>query len=159
MRILSDIDKLNKHFAMATQHPQVAVVELEHANTSFFGIMRYEMFALILIENDFGELYRNSTHLAYTIGSLITIKPGQSVEMKFKDNNKPRGWMLAFKADLLEKTGLGRDFYMFSFFNADYDKAIALSNVELGVIRNCFQNLHTELTTYWILLRDSALQA
>ena len=147
MHILSDIDKLNHLFATETLHPQVAVVELEHADNSFFGSMRYEMFALILLENEFGELYRNNTRLAYSIGSLITVKPGQSVEMKLKDDVKPRGWMLAFKADLLDKTGLGRDFYMFSFFNADYNKAIDLSNVEHGVIRNCFYNLHTELNT------------
>ena len=67
MHILSDIDKLNHLFATETLHPQVAVVELEHADNSFFGSMRYEMFALILLENEFGELYRNNTRLAYKV--------------------------------------------------------------------------------------------
>ena len=35
MHILSDIDKLNHLFATETLHPQVAVVELEHADNSF----------------------------------------------------------------------------------------------------------------------------
>ena len=57
------------------------------------------------------------------------------------------GWILAFKPELLEKTGLGRDFYMFTYFNSDYDMAISLNPIEFRVIRNCFANLYAELNT------------
>jgi AraC-like DNA-binding protein len=105
------------------------------------------MYALIMIDGVFGELIRDGKPLPYTKGSLVTIRPGQSIEMKMDYTTKPQGWMLAFKPELLEKTGLGRDFYMFSYFNSDYSEAIRLTDMEYGVIKNCFANLYAELNT------------
>jgi AraC-like DNA-binding protein len=105
------------------------------------------MYALIMLEEEFGELLRDGIALPYSKGSLVTVRPGQSIGMRMHYMAKPQGWMLVFKPELLEKTGLGRDFYMFSYFNADYTEAIRLSDMEYGVIRNCFANLYAELNT------------
>ena len=105
------------------------------------------MYALILIEEKFGELIKDNTVLPYTKDSLITLRPGQSIEMRMDFQAAPKGWILAFKPELLEKTGLGRDFYMFSYFNSDYPEAISLTEMEFGVIKNCFANLYAELIT------------
>lgn len=147
MRILNCITDFNHYFSAQTLHPQVAVAELFRADFSLFDTKVYDMYALIMIDGVFGELIRDGKPLPYTKGSLVTIRPGQSIEMKIDYTTKPQGWMLAFKPELLEKTGLGRDFYMFSYFNSDYSEAIRLTDMEYGVIKNCFANLYAELNT------------
>lgn len=147
MRILNCITDFNHYFSAQTLHPQVAVAELFRADLSLFDTKVYDMYALIMIDGVFGELIRDDKPLPYTKGSLVTIRPGQSIEMKMDYTTKPQGWMLAFKPELLEKTGLGRDFYMFSYFNSDYSEAIRLTDMEYGVIKNCFANLYAELNT------------
>lgn len=147
MRILNCITDFNHYFSAQTLHPQVAVAELFRADFSLFDTKVYDMYALIMIDGVFGELIRDGKPLPYTKGSLVTIRPGQSIEMKMDYTTKPQGWMLTFKPELLEKTGLGRDFYMFSYFNSDYSEAIRLTDMEYGVIKNCFANLYAELNT------------
>ena len=144
---LCNIDDFNRFFSAQTLHPQVAVAELFRADLTLFDTKVYDMYALIMIEEDFGELTRDGKALPYQKGSLVTIRPGQSIGMKMNYTTKPQGWMLAFKPELLEKTGLGRDFYMFSYFNSDYTEAISLTDMEHGVIKNCFANLYAELNT------------
>lgn len=144
---LSSVEDLNRFFSTDTRHPQVAVAELFRADFSLFDAKVYDMYALILVEEEFGQLLRDGKELPYAKGTLITIRPGQSIEMKMDYKMKPHGWILVFKPELLEKTGLGRDFYMFSYFNYDYDAAIQLTNMEYGVIKNCFANLYAELHT------------
>ena len=147
MRILNCITDFNHYFSAQTLHPQVAVAELFRADFSLFDTKVYDLYALIMIDGVFGELIRDGKPLPYTKGSLVTIRPGQSIEMKMDYTTKPQGWMLAFKPELLGKTGLGRDFYMFSYFNFDYSEAIRLTDMEYGVIKNCFANLYAELNT------------
>lgn len=70
----------------------------------------------------------------------------------------PAGWMLAFRPELLEKTGLGRDFYMFNFFSSDVDEAMELTPVERGIIINCFSNLVAELKSDRDYMSDQLLR-
>lgn len=147
MDSLNNIDDFNRFFSTRTLHPQVSVVQLHLADPALYKRKAYGMYALILIEEMSGELSRDGQPMTYSCGSLVTIRPGQSIEMQLGHGAKPRGWMLVFKPELLEKTGLGRDFYMFSYFHSDHGEAISLSEMELGVIRNCFANLHAELHT------------
>ncbi len=147
MNTLSHIDDFNRFFASLTLHPQVSVVELHRADLTMYKPMIYDMYGLILTEGGSGELLRDGHSLSYSHGTLVTIRPGQSIEIIPDMEALPKGWMLVFKPDLLEKTGLGRDFYMFSYFKSDYAEAIALSEMEHRVIRNCFANLYAELHT------------
>lgn len=147
MYTLSEIDDFNRFFSTPTLHPQVSVADLFCADVSLYNAKIYNMYALILIEEKFGELIKDNTVLPYTKDSLITLRPGQSIEMRMDFQAAPKGWILAFKPELLEKTGLGRDFYMFSYFNSDYPEAISLTEMEFGVIKNCFANLYAELIT------------
>lgn len=147
MDSLSRIDDFNHYFSTRTLHPQVSVVELALADRQLYERKVYDMYALILTDEVFGELRRDGKAMAYSRGSLVTIRPGQTMEIILNHSVKPQGWMLAFKQELLEKTGLGRDFYMFSYFHSDYSEAVALTDMEYGVIRNCFANLYAELHT------------
>ncbi len=132
MDSLRNIEDFNLLFSSPTLHPQVSVIELVHIGCRHRKPMVCNMYGLILYSN----------------GSLLTIRPGQTVEIEpDSDTPEQQGWMLVFQPDLLEKTGLGRDFYMFSYFQSDYSEAIVLTEVEHKVIRNCFANLYAELHT------------
>ncbi len=67
--------------------------------------------------------------------------------MNLDYRTRPHGYMLAFRPELLEKCGLGRDFYMFNYFNSDVFEALELSDTERVVLLNCFANIQTELHT------------
>lgn len=144
---VNSIEDFNRFFSARTLHPQVSAVDLSQADNLLFEAKIYDMYALMLIQEMPGKLYRDGKLMSHLSGALVTIRPGQYLEMRMPAAEKPRGWMLAFKQDLLEKTGLGRDFYMFSYFHSEYSEAIALTDMERRVICNCFANLNAELHT------------
>ncbi|MGM9697369.1 MAG: helix-turn-helix domain-containing protein [Prevotella sp.] len=97
------------------------------------------------MEVDFGELVLRDTCMRYRAGTMFTMKPGDVVSMNLDYKVKPHGWMLAFRPELLNGTGLGRDFYMFNFFEYKVAEALELYESERRVIINCFNNINTEL--------------
>lgn len=147
MNSLNTIQDINTFLGAETLYNQVTVADLTYANVTFFHTRMYNMYALLLMDNKCGEVIRDNQVVEYSERSLITIRPGQTLGVILDYDIKPKGLILAFKAELLEKTGLGRDFYMFSYFNMNYNDAIALNEIEYKVIRNCYTNLHAELHT------------
>jgi AraC-like DNA-binding protein len=97
------------------------------------------------MEVDFGELVLHDTCMRYRGGTMFTMKPGDVVSMNLDSRVKPHGWMLAFRPEQLNGTGLGRDFYMFNFFEYKVAEALELFDSERRVIINCFNNIYTEL--------------
>jgi AraC-like DNA-binding protein len=65
--------------------------------------------------------------------------------MNLDHSVKPKGWMLAFRPELIVNTGLGRDFYMFNFFDYEVFEALKLFEGERRVILNCLNTILTEL--------------
>lgn len=141
------IDAFNAYFRQASSHPLVAVGDLSRADYSLFDPLDFDMYCVVLMDSDFGELVKEGKALRYRAGTLFTARPGQVIAMNLDYRTRPRGWMLAFRPELLEKTGLGRDFYMFSFFNHDVKEALELSPTERATILNCYANLSSELLT------------
>lgn len=103
------------------------------------------MYCVVLMEVDFGELVLHDTCMRYRGGTMFTMKPGDVVSMNLDSRVKPHGWMLAFRPEQLNGTGLGRDFYMFNFFEYKVAEALELFDSERRVIINCFNNIYTEL--------------
>ncbi|MGP1476362.1 MAG: hypothetical protein ACTTJK_02675, partial [Phocaeicola sp.] len=145
MKVVSTIDQFNAYFHQATAHQMVAVGELSRAELSLYDSIRFDMYCVVLMDVDFGELVKAGTAIRYNAGTIFWIRPGQVISMNLNYTVKPQGWMLAFKKELLERTGLGRDFYMFDFFNHDVNDALALSPSERGIIINGFVNIQAEL--------------
>lgn len=141
------IEDLNSMFAARTIHSQVSVIDLSYADFTFFRKKNYNLYCLLFIEDIKGKLLKDDREIVIENSSIITLRPGQSLDLVLEKDSQPQGWILAFKPELLEKTGLGRDFYMFTYFNSDNNGAISLSPVEFRVIKNCFANLYAELNT------------
>lgn len=121
------------------------MARLQDADLSLFEPTDFCMYCVVLMEVDFGELVLHDTCMRYRGGTMFTMKPGDVVSMNLDSRVKPHGWMLAFRPEQLNGTGLGRDFYMFNFFEYKVAEALELFDSERRVIINCFNNIYTEL--------------
>lgn len=142
---VENIEQFNHYFHQPTYHPQVSVARLQDADLSLFEPTDFCMYCVVLMEVDFGELVLHDTCMRYCGGTMFTMKPGDVVSMNLDSRVKPHGWMLAFRPEQLNGTGLGRDFYMFNFFEYKVAEALELFDSERRVIINCFNNIYTEL--------------
>lgn len=142
---IENIEQFNHYFHQPTFHPQVSVARLQDADLSLFEPTDFCMYCVVLMEVDFGELVLHDTCMRYRGGTMFTMKPGDVVSMNLDSRVKPHGWMLAFRPEQLNGTGLGRDFYMFNFFEYKVAEALELFDSERRVIINCFNNIYTEL--------------
>lgn len=142
---VENIEQFNHYFHQPTYHPQVSVARLQDADLSLFEPTDFCMYCVVLMEVDFGELVLHETCMRYRGGTMFTMKPGDVVSMNLDSRVKPHGWMLAFRPEQLNGTGLGRDFYMFNFFEYKVAEALELFDSERRVIINCFNNIYTEL--------------
>ena len=121
------VETFNRFFHQPTLHPMVAVGELSHADEAFFAQRDFGMYCVILAGN-----------------AIRTLKPGRRAEPDGSAAARHDGWMLAFRPELLVKSGLGRDFYMFAFF--DHEGAVLeLSPDERKMIVTCFESISYEL--------------
>jgi len=139
------LDQFNRYFGQPTCHPLVSVANLADADLSLFEPTDFGMYCVVLMEVDFGELKLRGTSLRYRAGTIFTMKPGDVVSMNLDPAVKPKGLMLAFRPELLSGTGLGRDFYMFNFFDYEVGDALEINEDEQRVARNCFSNINSEL--------------
>lgn len=142
---IENIEQFNHYFHQPTYHPQVSVARLQDADLFLFEPTDFCMYCVVLMEVDFGELVLHDTCMRYRGGTMFTMKPGDVVSMNLDSRVKPHGWMLAFRPEQLNGTGLGRDFYMFNFFEYKVAEALELFDSERRVIINCFNNIYTEL--------------
>lgn len=145
VKALKDIAELNTLFSQPTLHPMVSVGNLASASPSLFEPSDFGMYCVVLMDAECGVLSKDGKPIRYREGTVFTMMPGQVVSLAVEAGKKPRGWMLAFRPELLVKTGLGRDFYMFSFFSHDIREALELSASERSVLQNCFANINAEL--------------
>ncbi len=144
---IKDIEEFNACFHQPTTHAMVSVGNLAHAIPTLFEATDFGMYCVVLMETDFGRMWIDERPFNYCAGSVFALSPGQVVRMNQDYTMNAQGWMLAFRPELLVKSGLGRDFYMFNFFGHNVEDALELSESERGILLNCFSNIYAELHT------------
>lgn len=142
---VESIEQFNRYFHQPTYHPLVSVGNLANADLSLFEPTDFGMYCVVLMDVDFGELVLKGSCMRYRSGTMFTMKAGDEVSMHLDMKVKPRGWMLGFRPELLNGSGLARDFYMFNFFDYDVAEALELYDSERRVAINCFNNITAEL--------------
>lgn len=142
---ITSMAQYNAYFHQATLHPLVSVGDLGMADLSLFAPTDFGMYCVVLMDVDFGELVKCGTAIRYAAGTMFWLRPGQVVSMNLDYSVRPQGKMLVFHPDMIERSGLGRDFYMFDFFNHEVNDALTLTAAERGIILNCFANIRAEL--------------
>lgn len=145
VRKIENIDQFNRFFGQPTLHPHVSVVDLGRADLNLFAPTDFGMYCVALLDAEFGEVHLRNSSISYGAGSIITMKPGDIVSADISTAVRPKGRMLVFRQELIADTGLGRDFYMFNFFDYDVSEALELNETERRVMMNCFANISSEL--------------
>ncbi|MBO7160598.1 MAG: AraC family transcriptional regulator [Paludibacteraceae bacterium] len=145
VRKIENIDQFNRFFNQPSYHPLVSVVNLADAHLSLFEPTDFGMYCVVLMDAEFGELTLRGANMTYQAGTVFTMKPGHVVSMQLDARTRPKGWMLAFKPELTVNTGLGRDFYMFNFFDYEVCDALTLYEGERHIMMNCFNTILSEL--------------
>lgn len=145
VKYTNNIDELNEQLRQPTMHPLMTVGDLSRAHPSLFEPTDFGMYCIVLVDSRFGRLLCDDREVEYSAGTIISLRPGQVVSVELDYSTRPSGWMLSFRPELLEKSGLGRDFYMFGYFHRDVDEALKLTGAERSVILNCFANIFAEL--------------
>ncbi|MCF0175293.1 MAG: helix-turn-helix transcriptional regulator [Bacteroidales bacterium] len=145
VRDITDIEQINACFHQQTLNRMVAVGNLAFADFSLFITREYNLFCIVMTDDAFGEIRRDGSILEYGRDSIFSIRPGQKLHVKPDPGLSPRGMMLAFSPELLVKTGLGRDFYMFNFFDFDKPEAVTLSSSQRELMIDCFGAIRSEL--------------
>ncbi len=139
------IDHFNRFFGQPTLHPHVSVVDLGRADISLFSPTDLGLYCVVMLDAAFGEIHLRSTCMRYGAGTVLTMKPGDIISIDLDASVRPKGFMLAFSPELIANTGLGRDFYMFNFFDYEVSEALELQETERRVMINCFANINAEL--------------
>lgn len=142
---IDSLEQFNRYFNQPTYHTLVGVARLSDADLRLFEPTNFNMYCVVLMEASFGQLILRDKAMRYKAGTIFTMKPGDVVSMQLDNDVKPQGYMLAFRPELIEGTGLGRDFYMFNFFDYDVMEALELTDNERTVARSCFNNINNEL--------------
>ncbi|MCQ2146468.1 MAG: helix-turn-helix domain-containing protein [Bacteroidales bacterium] len=145
--VVRNIDQFNAYFRQKSFHPLVSIGDLSNAAGSLFEPTDFGCYCVILMENSFGEVIKEGTSLRYKPGTIFTAKPGEVISLKRDYSVKPRGKMLVFRPEMIENTGLGRDFYIFNYFDYEVYEALLLNDSERKVMLNCFANIEAELRT------------
>ncbi len=142
---VKNIDQFNSFFNQPTLHPLVGIGDLSEADLSLFEPLDFGCYCVVLMDVDFGELIKCGKSMRYRSCTVFTLKPGEIVSMNLDPAAKPRGKMLAFRPEMIENTGLGRDFYLFNFFDYEVTEALELTEEERRVMLNCYVNIEAEL--------------
>ena len=142
---ITNIDQFNSCFHQETLHPMVSTGDLSQADLSLFSPTDFGCWCVILLDSCFGEIRKGGKTISHSQGSLITARPGDVLSVKLDGSVTPRGRMLVFRPEMTENTGLGRDFYMFNFFDYDSSDALSLSADERRTIMGCFSSIDAEL--------------
>ncbi|MCQ2140666.1 MAG: helix-turn-helix domain-containing protein [Bacteroidales bacterium] len=145
--IIRNLDEFNSIFNQPTCHPMVGIGDLSEADERLFEPTDFDAFCVVLMDADFGELSKGGLSMRYDPGTIFTAKPGEILALKRDPRISPRGKMLLVRPEMIENTGLGRDFYMFNFFDFKVTEALKLTEKEHSVIMNCYANIEAELNT------------
>jgi len=144
-KTIQNLDQFNAYFRQPTCHPLVGVGDLSEAAFSLFEPINFDSYCVVLMDVDFGELIKEGQAISYRAGTVFTMKPGEVVSMRLRPGCRPKGKMLIFRTEMIENTGLGRDFYLFNFFDFAVSEALVLNESERKVMLNCIANIDAEL--------------
>ncbi len=129
-----------------TKHPLVSVVDLSKADLRQGSRMYYGFYVVFLKDVKCGDLVYGKNTYDYQEGTLVFMAPGQVAGVS---NNgeyyKPKGHALAFAADLIHGTSLGKHIADYHFFSYQSNEALHLSDKEKSIVLDCFSKIEYEL--------------
>ncbi|MCM1168723.1 MAG: AraC family transcriptional regulator [Bacteroides sp.] len=143
-----DIDTYNKLYGLPTQHPLVAVIDLNKATKSVNHIrMHYEVYALYLKNDANCKIKYGRQYYDYQEGTVVSFAPGQIVGVEHEtDVVRHDVYGLLFHPDLIYGTSLGKKINRYTFLDYAQNEALHLSEQERGIIMDCLKKIEYELS-------------
>lgn len=129
-----------------TKHPLVSVVDLSKAAPRQGSQMYFGFYVVFLKDVKCGDIIYGRNTYDYQEGTLVFMAPGQTAGINSKgEYYQPKGHVLAFDADLIHGTLLGRHIQNYNFFGYQSNEALHLSEREKGIVLDCFSKINYEL--------------
>lgn len=128
-----------------TLHPLVGMIDFSTVKPIRHTRKLYGFYAVFL-KDVCGEIKYGRSHYDYQDGTMLFVAPGQA--MGVVDDSEffqPTGHLLMFHPDLLHGTPLGKIMKEYTFFSYESNEALHLSEQELTVIMNSFNQICSEL--------------
>lgn len=129
-----------------TSHPLIASIDLALAAPRNLRPMRFDFFLIFLKEIKCGDLRYGCHSYDYDEGTLVFIRPGQTIGSHGDEYYQPKGFALAIHPDFLIGTVLGggrMDDY--HFFDYSANEALHLSSRERTLVEGCLAQIGEEL--------------
>jgi AraC family transcriptional regulator, transcriptional activator of pobA len=140
---VSEYNVFNNH---ETLHPLVSVIDLSKARPRRLARSYFGFYTAMLKDVKCGDLHYGKNTYDYQEGTLVFLAPGQIAG--HDDSGKlysPKGYALAFHADLIRGTPLGQHIQDYSFFSYDVSEALHISERERQVVLDCLAKIDAEL--------------
>lgn len=146
MRRFETISEYNAFNNNATLHPLVSVVDLSKAHPRQGCRTYFGFYTIILKDVKCGDVVYGRHKYDYQEGTLAFFAPGQVAGVNSKGvTYQPKGYTLAFHADLIHGTSLGRHIQDYTFFGYQSNEALHLSERERKIVLDCFSKIEYEL--------------
>lgn len=140
---ISEYNDFNNH---ETLHPLVSIIDFSKAKERTGSKMNFELYCTFLKQVKCGDLKYGRNYYDYQEGTLVFIKPGQTIDVENKvDIYQPAGHGLVFHPDLIRGTSLAKSITEYSFFGYDTSEALHLSEKEKQLVFDCFAKIEVEL--------------
>ena len=119
---ISEYNNFNNH---ETLHPLVSIIDFNKAEPRTGSKMNFELYCIFLKQVKCGDLKYGRNYYDYQEGTLVFIKPGQTIDVENKvDIYQPAGHGLVFHPDLIRGTSLAKSITEYSFFGYDTSEAL-----------------------------------
>jgi len=143
---LESITQFNSERGHQTWHPLVTVIDQSKSGLIQPYKFLSELYIVFLKQEKCADLLYGKTHYDYQEETLIFIAPGQLAGL---DENRapiqPNGWALAFHADFIHGTALGRQIKDYHFFSYDVREALHVSSMEKSTLLESLRKIQHEL--------------
>jgi len=146
LRRFETINDYNAFNNTETLHPLVSVIDFSKAAPRQGSRMYFGFYTILLKDVKCGDLVYGRHTYDYQEGTLIFLAPGQVAGVISNGEiYQPKGYALAFHADLIHGTSLGRHIQDYTFFGYQFNEALHLSNRERQLVLDCLSKISYEL--------------
>jgi AraC-like DNA-binding protein len=140
---ISQYNAFNNH---TTLHPLVSVIDFSKASPRKLRKTYFGFYMVLLKDVVCGDLRYGKSTYDYQEGTLIFIAPGQVLGVEPSEElYQPKGHGVAFHADLIKGTTLGRHIQDYSFFSYHMNEALHISEKERQLVIDCLSKIQYEL--------------
>lgn len=146
---LESVAQFNSQRGQETLHPLVSVLDQSKSKPVEAKRHLSEIYIIFLKDVKCEDFQYGRNKYDYQDESLLFIAPGQvfGFDTEAEKMIQPRGWALAFHADFIKGTSLGRRISEYGFFSYDVTEALHISKRERLIVLECFRKIKEELQT------------